>query len=142
MPPDLIARVEALHADHPSLRGLPATDAQIAEAQQTLGVVFDPQYVAFIKRFGGSFAGVDVRAFANGSLVGRETVTELTLRFRDFYGEGLQDELRDAVVLSDDGAGNPVLVTAQGEVLLYLHEEGEVECLFPSLYDMMDAWLA
>ncbi|HAL22126.1 MAG TPA: cell wall assembly protein [Stenotrophomonas sp.] len=142
MPPDLIARVEALHADHPSLRGLPATDAQIAEAQQTLGVVFDPQYVAFIKRFGGSFAGVSIHAFANGSMIGRETVTELTQWLRDGHGEVLQDELRDAVVISGDGAGNPVLLTAQGEVLLYLHDEGEVERLFPSLYDMMDAWLA
>ncbi|MGE8259549.1 MAG: SMI1/KNR4 family protein [Stenotrophomonas sp.] len=141
MPPELVARVEALLAEHPSLRGQPATDAEIEAAQQILGTVFAPQYVAFIKHFGGSFGGVDIHAFANGSLIGRSTVTELTLGFRERYGDDVSDHLRTALAVSDDGAGNPVLISARGEIMLYLHDEGEVEMLFPSLYDMMDAWL-
>lgn len=141
MPTELVARLEYLFAAHPSLRGQPATEAEIEASQQALGTVFAPQYAAFIKQFGGSFGGVDIHAFANGSLIGRETVTTLTLRFRERYGDVMPAELHDALVISDDGAGNPVLIARQGGILLYLHDEGEVEPLFPSLYDMMDAWL-
>ncbi len=141
VPPELIARVDAVLAEHPDLRGQPATDAEIEAAQQVLGLVFDPQYVAFIKRFGGSFGGVDIHAFANGALIGRRTVLELTSTFRDRYGEAISGDLRNALVISDDGAGNPVLMSAQGEIMLYLHDEGKVELVFPSLYNMMNAWL-
>lgn len=141
MPAALVARVESLPAEHPSLRGQPATDAEIEAAQQILGTAFAPQYVAIIKHFGGSFGGVDIHAFANGSLIGRCTVTELTLRFRERYGDDVSDHVRTALAISDDGAGNPVLISTQGEIMLYLHDENEVEVLFPSLYDMMDAWV-
>lgn len=137
MPPELVARVEALLAAHPDLRGRPATDAEIDAAQRALGLVFDPQYVAFIKRFGGSFAGMEISAFESGP----STVVEVTERFRDCHGEESADGLWKALVISGDGAGNPVLISAEGEILLYLHDEGEVDLLFPSLYEMMNAWL-
>lgn len=130
---ELIEKLQQLFKDHPSLLGKPASDEQIHSAQQTLGITFHPDYVEFIKRFGGSFGGVGIHAFENGSLIGNETVTELTTDFRDCYDASGLPQLHDAFVISDDGSGNPILMNSQGQLYLYLHDEGEVELLAPSL---------
>ncbi len=119
------------------LYGLPATDSEIETAEQTLGVKFNADYIQFIKAFGGAFGGVEIHAFNNGSLIGNETVTELTERFRDNYLESAGEQWRDAYVISDDGTGNPVLMTAEGVLHLYLHETGETELLYDSLEQLL-----
>ncbi|AWH18872.1 cell wall assembly protein [Stenotrophomonas sp. ZAC14D2_NAIMI4_7] len=141
MPPELLARLTAWFAEHPDLLGRPATDLQIEAAQRTLSVVFDAQYVAYIKQFGGSFAGFEIHAFENGPMIGRETVTELTQWFRRSLGEAVPIELRDALVISGDGGGNAILINSRGEIILHLHEENEIELLYPSLHDMIGAGL-
>lgn len=80
-----------------------------------------------------------IHAFENGSLIGKETVTELTTGFRDCYDTSGLPELQDAIVLSDDGSGNPILMNSQGQLYLYLHDEGEVELLAPSLEALLTA---
>ncbi|GEM_PF-1936155 len=141
MPPELLARLTAWFAEHPDLLGRPATDVQIEAAERALNVVFDAQYVAYIKRFGGSFAGFEIHAFDNGPMIGRETVTELTQWFRRSLDEDMPIELSDALVISGDGGGNAILIDSRGEIILHLHEENEMEVLSPSLYDMIGAGL-
>ncbi|QXH48217.1 SMI1/KNR4 family protein [Pseudomonas xanthosomatis] len=130
---ELKGKLLQLFNDHPDLMGKPATDEQIEAAQQALGITFHPDYVEFIKLFGGAFGGVDIHAFENGSMLGKTTVTELTERFRDRYDTSGLPELHDALAISDDGSGNPILMNSQGQLYLYLHDEGEVELLAPSL---------
>jgi len=120
------------------LHGLPATDSEIETAEQILGVKFNADYIQFIKAFGGAFGGIEIHAFNNGSLIGNATVTELTERFRENYLENAGERWRDAYVISDDGAGNPVLMTAEGALHLYLHETGETELLYESLDQLLN----
>lgn len=130
---ELTEKLQQLFNEHSGLLGKPASDEQIHSAQQTLGITFHPDYVEFIKRFGGSFAGIDIHAFENGSLIGKQSVTELTVDFRHGHDTCELPELQGAFVISGDGSGNPILMNSQGQLYLYLHDEGEVELLAPSL---------
>lgn len=133
MKEDLLKKVNALFSTHEGLRGQPATDAEINAAEKKLNVKFNEQYVEFIKLFGGAFGGIDIHAFQNGSLIGKATVTEMTEKFWSVYADNLPEELVGAVVISDDGSGNPILINTKGEIYIYFHEEDETELLYDSL---------
>ncbi|KPC17043.1 SMI1/KNR4 family protein [Pseudomonas amygdali] len=138
MNPELQSKLEALYLDHPSLRGTPATDQQILGAQERLGVTFHPDYIDFIKHYGGSFGGVDIHAFGNGSLLGTCTVIDLTLGFRELCDHFIPTGLEDAIAISDDGGGNPILISSRGQIYLYLHDEHKVELLASSLEALLE----
>jgi len=89
--------------------------------------------VEFIKLFGGAFGGIDIHAFQNGASIGKATVTEMTEKFWCVYADKIPEELVGAVVIADDGSGNPILINTTGEIYIYLHEEGETELLYDSL---------
>lgn len=69
--------------DNSTLVVFPASEEEIAKAQQQLNVNFHEDYVHFIRTFGGAYAGLAVHAFSNGSSLGNETVVDLTLGFRE-----------------------------------------------------------
>lgn len=119
------------------LHGRPATDKEISEAELELGLKFNEQYANFIKLFGGAFGGIEIHAFNNGDLIGNETVTELTKEFRKTYSEHLTDELMQSCAISDDGAGNPILINQDGHIIIFLHETGEVQKMHNSLEELL-----
>lgn len=133
MKQDLLKKIRAMLSTQDGLSGQPATDAEINAAEKKLNVRFNEQYVEFIKLFGGAFGGIDIHAFQNGALIGKATVTEMTEKFWGTYADKLPEELVDAVVISDDGSGNPILINTTGEIYIYLHEEDEAELLYDSL---------
>ncbi|WP_338526408.1 SMI1/KNR4 family protein [Pseudomonas batumici] len=133
MKSDLIEKIENVFRSQDCLRGKPATDAEIQQAENLLKVTFNEQYVEFIKLFGGAFGGIDIHAFNNGSLLGKATVIDLTLKFRNANENCVPAPLKNAYVISDDGAGNPILMNSNGQILIYLHDEHEVEILYESL---------
>lgn len=133
MKQDLLKKVRAMLSTQDGLSGQPATDAEINAAEKKLNVRFNEQYVEFIKLFGGAFGGIDIHAFQNGALIGKATVTEMTEKFWGTYADKLPEELVGAVVISDDGSGNPILINTTGEIYIYLHEEDEAELLYDSL---------
>lgn len=128
----------ALFSDNSDLCVIPATEQQILNAQQRLGVTFHPDYIEFIRLYGGSFGGVDIHAFENGSLLGSTTVIDLTLGFRELCAQDVPPGLEDAIAISDDGCGNPILLSGTGQIFLYLHDEHEVELLATSLESLVE----
>lgn len=134
---DIFLKLDAFFEEYVELRGLPATSDQINEAQKLLNVQFNEQYINFIKRFGGAFAGISIHAFSNESLIGKATVVDLTLKFRDTYGESVPRELRNSYVISDDGSGNPILMDMAGKITIYFHDSGESELLYNSLQELL-----
>lgn len=133
MKEDLLKKIETLFNTHSGLSGQPATDTEIIDAEKKLNLKFNEQYIEFIKLFGGAFGGIDIHAFNNGSLIGKATVTEMTEKFRSAYTDKLPEELLSAIVISDDGSGNPILINTSGEIFIYFHEENEVQLLYDSL---------
>ncbi|EJL28107.1 SMI1/KNR4 family protein [Brevibacillus sp. BC25] len=119
--------------DNRTLVGIPASQEEIAEAQQQLNVNFHEDYVHFIRTFGGAFAGLAVYAFSNGSSLGNETVVDLTLGFREQFMEPpFAEVLQTSYVISMDGSGDPILINPAGKVFICYHDTGEIKLLADS----------
>ncbi|EAE5922248.1 SMI1/KNR4 family protein [Listeria monocytogenes] len=134
---DVFEKLEEFYKQHSGLKGQPATEEQIHEAEKILDVQFNKQYIHFIKQFGGAFGGISIHAFNNGSLIGKATVIDLTLKFRKIYGETISKELSESYVVSDDGSGNPILMDTAGKITIYYHDSGESELLYDSLQELL-----
>jgi len=139
MDASLIRRIESFlnKSEFEGLKGEPATDEDILNAEQVLNVKFNEEYIQFIKLFGGACAGFAIYAFINGSSMGKATVVELTHRFRKGGEDMIPQELKEAYVISDDGSGNPVLMNKEGKIFIFWHDSWEVELLHNSLQEML-----
>ncbi|MBV6716436.1 SMI1/KNR4 family protein [Paenibacillus chitinolyticus] len=137
----LMDRLKAfLHReDNSTLAGSPASQQEIAHAQQQLGVTFHEDYVHFIRTFGGAYAGLAVYAFSNGSSLGNETVVDLTLGYREQFKElPLAEVLRTGYVISMDGSGNPIIINQSGQVIFCDHDTGEIKLLADSFEALIE----
>lgn len=120
--------------ENDNLLGKPALDEEIKAAEEKLNVKFHRDYKDFIKCFGGAYAGLDIHAFSNGSCLGKETVVELTLEFRQSYaGDERAVELNKSYVISITGTGDPIIINPAGEVVALYHDSDEREVLAASL---------
>ncbi|KQV97206.1 SMI1/KNR4 family protein [Rhizobacter sp. Root1221] len=134
----LMRRLAHFLAKHETLRGKPALEEEINAAEEKLNVKFHGNYKAFIKRFGGAYAGMPIHAFSNGTSIGKETVVELTLDFRASYaGDERAVELNSSYVISMTGAGDPIFINPAGEVVVAYHDSDEREVLAPSLEELL-----
>ncbi len=136
---DLIGRVASFFDSpgHELFRGRGCSLADIARAQDALGVLFHEDYKAFVMTFGGSFVGAPIYGFNNSSLLESSTVVDLTERFRSDRWPGADD----AYVISFDMAGNPVMVDPSGAVITYDHDSGEMICLSTSFRGFVEDML-
>lgn len=134
----LMQRLAHFLAKHDTLRGNPALDEDIKVAEEKLNVKFHGDYKAFIKRFGGAYAGMPIHAFSNGSSLGKETVVELTLDSRASYaGDERAVELNSSYVISITGTGDPIFINPVGEVVVLYHDSDELEVLAASLEELL-----
>ena len=74
----LIERLSTFLNKH-KMRGTPATDEQIEQAEKVLNVKFSSDYIDFIKHFGRAWADIEIFAFE-----GNETVVGYTQSLREF----------------------------------------------------------
>lgn len=132
--PKLIKRLEVFLTENEML-GNPATAEQIADAEKVLNVKFSEDYVDFITRFGGTYAGISIHAFENASDIGNESVIELTTSMRESFGngDGRKTEAEQSLAFSDDGGGNPILINPKGEIVIFYHDSDEREVLAKNL---------
>ncbi|RKN86246.1 SMI1/KNR4 family protein [Paenibacillus ginsengarvi] len=137
----LLERLKAfLHReDHKTLVGTPASQEEIVTAQQRLNVIFHEDYLRFIRTFGGAYAGLAIHAFSNGSSLGKETVVELTLEFREQFNEPpFEEVLRTGYVISMDGSGDPIIINPAGQVVICYHDTGEIKPLADSFEELIE----
>ncbi|MGX4585939.1 SMI1/KNR4 family protein [Paenibacillus chitinolyticus] len=137
----LLERLKAFlqRKDNSTLVGSPASQEEIAHAEQQLNVSFHEDYSHFIRTFGGAYAGLAVHAFSNGSSLGNETVVDLTLEFREqFKGLPLAEVLRTGYVISMDGSGNPIIINPSGQVCICDHDTGEMELIADSFEALIE----
>ncbi len=125
--------------DNRSLVGIPASQEEIAKAEQRLNVEFHDDYVHFIRAFGGAYAGLAIHAFCNGSSLGKETVVDLTLEFREqFKGLPFAEVLQASYVISMDGSGDPIIINQAGQVCICYHDTGEIKLLADSFEALIE----
>jgi len=109
MKEELMKRIEYFFEKHPELKGVPATPKEIAKAEEELQIKIDDDYKEFIKRFGGSYAGIANHVFTNASSLGNETIIKLTNWCREsFEADEFSPEINKSLIFSDDGSGNPI----------------------------------
>jgi hypothetical protein len=128
--PKLLKRLETFLSENEML-GTPATAEQIAGAENILNVKLPEDYVDFISRFGGTYAGIDICAFENDS----ESVIQLTQDMRQSFGneDDRGKEAQQSIAFADDGSGNPILINTKGEVVIFYHDSDEREVLSKNL---------
>ncbi|MCQ6562803.1 SMI1/KNR4 family protein [Paenibacillus mendelii] len=125
--------------DNSTLVGSPASQEEIAHAEQRLNVRFHEDYVHFIRTFGGAYAGLAVYAFSNGTSIGKETVVDLTLEFREQLKEhSFAEVLRAGYVISIDGSGDPIVIDQAGKVFICYHDSGEIKLLADSFEALIE----
>lgn len=128
-----------LREDNSSILGSPASQEEIASAEQRLKVNFHEDYVHFIRTFGGAYAGLAVYAFSNGSSLGNETVVDLTLGARvQFKEPPFAEILQTSYVISMNGSGDPIIINESGSVFICYHYSGEIELLADSFETLIE----
>ncbi|WP_165806580.1 SMI1/KNR4 family protein [Chitinophaga parva] len=135
----LLNRIGSFLDKNPTLKGTPATAAQLAKAEQELDIKLDKDYRAFVERFGGAYAGIAIHAFNNGASVGNETIIDLTLNGRRLFNDAeMFPEINESMVFADDGAGNPVAITPEGKVVLFDYDTEEKQVLASSFEEFVE----
>lgn len=129
----LVDRIRRFLEENPTLKGQPATVEQLTIAARELNVELDKDYCQFVQMFGGAYAGIAIHAFVNGTSVGNETIIELTVTARRLFNKaGMFPEINQCMVFADDGAGNPVAIGKEGEIVLFDYDTGEKKMLASS----------
>lgn len=118
-------------------KGRGASIDEIEGAQTKLGVIFDPDYINFVRAFGGSVVGVAIYGFNNSKMLESSSVVDLTDRFRRDGWPGAEG----AYVISMDMSGNPVMIDASGSVFTYDHDSGDARSMAASFREFVEAAL-
>jgi len=117
--------LERMFAEFPLMVASPAMQQEIDTAARAIGCQFHGDYEEFLRRFGGALVGgTDILGVRRAEAMGRSSwsVSEMTKRFREEGWPGVADWY----IISVDGAGNPIGVSADGQVWISDHDAGEV----------------
>jgi len=120
-----IRRLEELFAEWPILVAGPVEASEVDSIASELGVPLPADYRWFVTRYGGAMVGsgpVFGRRCAEVMGVERFDVVAVTQHFRR-DGWPTVDE---AIVVSEDGFGNPVCMSSEGRLWVHDHDVGAV----------------
>lgn len=81
----IIKKLSAFFIKSPTLLGVAVTNDQIENAEKVLHMVMDNDYKEFILIFGGAYEGIAIHAFENGTLIGKDTIIDLTTNARHLF---------------------------------------------------------
>lgn len=100
------------------------SDEEIAVAETELSCVFDDDYAAFLRRYGGATVGpFPVFGLRPVEAMGEPwSVTEVTRQLREQAWAGTDQWY----VISDDGFGNPIGLANDGRVMVSDHDAGQI----------------
>jgi len=135
MKKETVGRISNFLARHQIKRGSLATDEEIKSIEKSLGFTLNDQYIDFVKKFGGTYAGLGIHFINNNPEIGKSTVIEKTKWFRQSINN---EKYSKCLVFSDDGAGNFIFLNENGNVMIYYHDSGDVDFLYESFEHMFD----
>lgn len=81
----IIKKLSAFFIKSPTLLGVAATNEQIGNVEKVLHVVMDNDFKEFILNFWGAYEGIAIHAFENGTLIGKDTIIDLTTNARHLF---------------------------------------------------------
>ena len=131
-----IQRIKNLLADlELSYSGSPLESIQ--QAETSLGVSFDKDYIEFLHLFGSVYAGISIYGVERSEHSGDLTVMSLTSRYRSQGYPVAEGEY----VFSFDASDNPIIQNASGTVSLFDHDNGENELAANSFESLLLKYL-
>jgi hypothetical protein len=135
---EVVRRLDQLFMSTPVLAGGVVPPEEIEAAERLVGMKFDDDYREFLERYGGAMVGsVPILGLRHAEVMGDETVVEVTSRFR---AQGWKPT-EDWVVISVDLGGNPIGLSAKGEVWVSDHDFGGTAMLFTTFNEFVEALL-
>ena len=125
MNPQTIERLDALSSDMPVLVAGPVPDDEIDAAELRVGRVFVPAYRLFMRRYGGAMVGsMPVLGLRRAEVMGDDLFSVVTVT--EGFGADVWPATDGWVVVSVDGAGNPIGIADDGGVWTSDHDFGGV----------------
>ncbi|MBO6939856.1 MAG: SMI1/KNR4 family protein [Deltaproteobacteria bacterium] len=119
-----------MFAAYPILAADSVSEAEVDALEQQLGVPLPKSYREFVLRFGGAMVGSQpVYGLRTSEVMGvDDTIAAQTAFFRRTGWE----LPASAIVISDDGRGNPIWLADDGRVFLTDHDVGDQPLLATS----------
>jgi hypothetical protein len=135
MKPGTIALLEQDFNECPFLYGGEVPLEEIDQAAAALGMAFPQDYVEFVRRFGGGIVGpYRIFGLRKASAMGRAfSVVRITMDFRLQHWPGTDKW----IIISEDHAGNPIGVDADGKVWISDHDFGQIVQIAASFEDYL-----
>jgi len=132
-------RLDQEFDEFPTMRAIevPSED-EINVASEEVGIAFPQDYREFLARYGGAMVGpYPVFGLRPVEVMGKNrwSVVDMTGRLRS---SGL-DGTSDWIVFSEDQAGNPIGMDADGKVWIYDHDFGGITELASSFEEYIRA---
>jgi hypothetical protein len=126
---DTVERLDAEFAEFPIMRASEVpSKAEVAESEQQIGVAFDSDYREFLLRYGGGMVGpYPIFGLRPVEVMGTDhwSVVEMTRHCRSDGVPGVERW----VVISEDHAGNPVGMDAEGSIWIHDHDFGGIAAI-------------
>lgn len=140
MMPDTVDRLDAMLAEYPFMRAEDApSEAEVAQAEQRVGVAFPDDCRQFLLRYGGAMVGpYPVFGLRPVEVMGVDfwSVVDVTEQCR---ADGIPGT-DQWVVISMDHAGNPVGIDRDGAIWIHDHDFGGLAHLATSFEDYIRTW--
>ena len=122
-----------------NLAGLPASEDEIKEAEKLLKIKFHDDYITFVKKFGGAYAGIPIYAFSNNEMLSSDSIIDLTNTYREDYSNDYRSRIiNESYFISFDGSGNPIMIDKDGKVIIFYHDNDEYKILTNSLSELLE----
>ena len=135
----LLNRLNEFYKIKPEMKGIPLTVNDINYVQTILKIKLSDDYKLFISTYGGSYAGLAIYGLKNAEMLGEENVINLTNRGRKLLDDLKVDNyILESIVVSDDGAGNPIFINEKGEIYIYYIDNDEYKKLGNSLGEVIE----
>jgi hypothetical protein len=132
-----IERLDAGFAEFPVTRANDApSNAEIDQAEQQIGVPFDEDYREFLLRYGGGMVGpYPIFGLRPVEVMGNShwSVLDVTRHYRSHGVPGVERW----VVISEDHAGNPVGMDADGAIWIHDHDFGGISAIAESFEEYL-----
>ncbi|MFI8147071.1 SMI1/KNR4 family protein [Acinetobacter sp. ABJ_C5_2] len=135
----LLNRLNEFYKIKPEMKGIPLTVNDINYVQTSLKIKLSDDYKLFISTYGGSYAGLGIYDLKNAEMLGEENVINLTNRGRKLLDDLKVDNyILESIVVSDDGAGNPIFINEKGKIYIYYIDNDEYKKLGNSLGEVIE----
>jgi len=115
--------MNSFYKSYPSACKGPSNEQDILNAENTLNLKFSPEYIAYLKKYGGGSL-LDLNISGVTEIISMGSRIMPVFEKTNFYRSQGWPGIGDWYIVSDDGFGNPIGIDPEGKVWLSDHDSG------------------